>query len=373
MRIGIDVSPLTLQPTGVGAYTAAVIRHLLPLAVDAEVLGLSSGLRSMDGAALAGLAAHRHLPVASRLLYQCWSWTRWPKVDRLLGGVDVFHATNYFLPPVASARRVLTVYDLAFLKMPELCSPKIVGPFSSNVRRFCRESDAILTCSAASKRDIVECCGVAPGRIEVAYGAVDEAFFAVGKDEAKARIARDYGIEGPFLLFVGTIEPRKNVAGIVRAFARIAGEIPHTLVLAGGLGWKSEPLDELIEGLGIGGRIRRTGYVRDRADLPAFYSAAEAFIFPSFYEGFGLPVLEAMACGCPVITANTSSLPEVAGEAALYVEPGDTEGLVERLLQLLGDEALRKSLAEKGRLQARKFSWEAAARVTLDTYRKLSP
>lgn len=372
MRIGIDVGPLTRAKTGVGQYTHALLHQLLRLGGDMEFLGLSSGLGAMDAAALEGLARHRHLRVPTRALYQTWSLLGWPQADRLLGGVDLYHATNYFLPPVAKARRVVTIYDLAFLRVPELCSPKIVGPFSRGVQRFAREADAVLVCSEATRRDVVELLGVPEDNVAVAYGAVDDDFAPVPRATAAQALAERYGLDTPFLLFVSTIEPRKNVLGLLRAFARVAKEFPHPLVLVGGTGWNSEGVDALIAELGLEQRVRRMGYLPDRKDLPLFYSAADAFVFPSFYEGFGLPVLEAMTCGCPVITSELTSLPEVAGDAALYADPHDPESIAAAIRTVLNDEARRATLAAQGRIQAGRFSWESCARVTLDAYRRLA-
>ncbi len=373
MRVGIDVSPLTLARTGVGQYTHALLRQLLRLGDGTEFRGLSSGLGAMDAAALEGLAAHRHVRVPTRALYQAWSCLRWPKADRLIGGVDVYHATNYFLPPTSTARRVVTIYDLAFLRVPALCSPKIVGPFSRGVRRFAREADAILVCSEATRRDVVELLEVPEQKTAVAHGAVDEDFVPVPRDEAARILAGRYGIETPFLLFVSTIEPRKNVPGLLRAFARVSDEFPHQLVLIGGTGWNSEDVDPLIAELGIASRVRRMGYLPNRRDLPLFYSAADCFVFPSFYEGFGLPVLEAMTCGCPVVTSKRSSLPEVAGDAAAYADPEDVESIAGAVRAVLADASRRDAMRVQGLSQAQRFSWEHCARVTMEMYRRLAP
>jgi len=371
MRIGIDVSPLTRVRTGVGNYTYCLLEHLLQQDESCRFHGFSSGIRNIDLGTLHGLAAHRHLPIPTRALYRLWATAGVPRVDRLLGGLDLYHATNYFLPPTRSARRVVTFYDLAFLRVPELCSPKIVKPFSTQVCRFGQEADAILTCSQAAKEDIVTLCGVPPDKVSVAYGAVDESFHPLEPEAAATRIAQRYGIRRPFLLFVGTLEPRKNVEGLLRAFAMAAPQIPHDLVLAGGWGWNTVGIARAMEEAALANRVRQLGYVQDRSDLPAFYSAADAFVFPSFYEGFGLPVLEAMTCGCPVITSNRSSLPEVAGDAACCIDPEDTGALAEALVAILGDGTERAAMRAKGLLQANRFSWRDCARVTMDLYRSL--
>jgi len=376
MRIGIDISPLTAHRTGVGRYTHELLRHLLSAGHDdVRFSGFASGMGDLDlaGLPVPGLEGTRKLGVPTRLLYKLWSITGRPRVDDLLGGVDVFHATNYFLPPVRRARRIATFYDLAFLRAPELCSPKIVGPFARGVPRFARAADAILTCSESSKRDIVELCDVAPEKVTVAYGAVGEDVEPVPREEAASLVKREYGVDGPFVLFVGTIEPRKNVAGLTRAFADVAKDLAtHTLVLAGGAGWCVDDIEGMAADLGIRERVCFTGYVKDARHRPALYSAADVFVLPSFYEGFGLPVLEAMTCGCPVITANNSSLPEVGGGAAVYVEAAEVDSITQALHEVLGDEGQRKSMAERGITQAQQFSWASSAKTVLDLYGRLA-
>jgi len=370
LRIGYDITPLAGHRTGVGNYTEAVLRHMLPLASGMQFHAFSSGRHRIDASAL-GISRHRHVPLPTRVLYQLWNATGRPCADKLLGGVDVFHATNYFLPPVARARTVLSIYDLAFLKHPEWCSPKIVGPFSRAVRQHAHRADAIVACSAATRDDIVSLLGVDTSRIHVVHGAVEIPTHLPEREEAAALLSRDLGINAPFLLFVSTLEPRKNIEGLLRAFALAAPQIPHTLVLAGGTGWGMEALPALLDSLRLGDRVRMLGYVTQPAHLPALYTAADAFFFPSHYEGFGLPVLEAMAHGCPVITARNSSLPEVAGDAARYVDPNDPQGMANTLCEVAQDAALRDTLSAAGRTRARAFSWQHAATSTLDLYRSL--
>jgi glycosyltransferase involved in cell wall biosynthesis len=288
-----------------------------------------------------------------------------------LGGVDVYHATNYFLPPVRSARTAATFYDLAFLSHPEWCSPKIVRPFARGVPEFARRADALLTCSEASKRDIVELLNVPPEKVTVAYGAVDEGLAPMPRAQARALLRDRYGVDGPFAVFVGTLEPRKNVEMLLQAFERILTRVPHTLWLIGGWGWNADGIKDALERPALRDRVRKPGYV-PREDLAAFYSAADALLFPSRYEGFGLPVLEALHCGCPVLTSSCSSLPEVAGDAAIYVDPDNEDVLTAQAERLLLDTGLQEELRSAGLAQARKFSWPRSAEATLGLYGRLA-
>ena len=373
MRIGIDVTPLTRDRTGVGEYTASLLQRLLQQAPDCTFHGFSTGLSPLDPAALEGLSSHRRLPIPTRAMYKLWTWTGRPRVDTLLGGLDLYHATNFFLPPVATARRVVTFHDLAYLRVPHLCSPKIVQTFSRSVRRFAREADGIVACSAATKRDMVELLGTPEGKIHVIHEAADEIFTPHDPEAARGYLQEHYGLTGPLVLFVGTLEPRKNVEGILAAFAQACPAVPHCLVLVGKLGWNLPRLPERISELGLENRCRLIGYVQSREDLPRFYSAADAFVFPSFYEGFGLPVLEAMACGCPVICSSAASLPEVAGDAAEYIDPNDTGQLSDALHKVLLNESRRRTMAERGIAQARRFSWSRCAEQTYEVYKALAP
>lgn len=371
MRIGYDIGSVTRFPTGVGNYTYQLALHLHRLAPGLDMAGFAAGRQSPCLRELAGKMSVRRIPLPARVVYRTWQCFGRPRPDRLLGGVDVYHATNYVLPPLQSARSVLTVYDLSFLVRPDLCSPRIVGYFSRNIARFVSRADAVLTCSNATKRDLAELLDTPPGKITVAPGAVPADLSPVPTAEAKPLLASHYGVTGPFILFTGTLEPRKNVAGLVRAFSRLADGIPHRLVLAGGLGWKPGNTLDAIADSGVRDRIVRTGFVPE-AHVPAFYSAADVFVFPSHYEGFGLPVLEAMRCGCPVIAADTSSLPEVVGDAGILTPPGDDEALATAIQEVLQDEPLRADLIARGQKRAGAFRWEDAARSVLELYERLA-
>lgn len=179
------------------------------------------------------------------------------------------------------------------------------------------------------------------------------------------------GLVRPYVLAVGNLEPRKNLPGLLRAFARLAPEVPHDLVLVGAEGWLTGEIHATLDELRLGGRVRMTGFVED-ADLPAWYGAADLFVYPSLYEGFGLPVLEAMACGAPVVTSNVSSLPEVAGDAALLVDPSDVDSIAEEMRRGLTDAALALDLRRRGQLRAADFTWDRTAEQTVAVYREVA-
>ncbi len=371
MRIGIDISPITQHRTGVGTYCYYVLKHMVQRYPDVVFKGFSSGAYRVELGPVREYVQHRRLPLPTRLLYRIWRISGAPRVDKFLGGVDVFHATNFFLPPTREARRVVSIYDLSFLAVPKLSSPRIVGPFSSGVRRFAHEADAIIACSKATKHDIETLLDVDPDKISVVYGAVDEDIEPVDPQRAAAYLARVYDIEGPFMLFVGTIEPRKNVAGLLRAFERVAGDVPHRLVLVGPMGWETDRYRKTLRDVSLGDRILHLGYIESHNELSFFYSAADAFVFPTFYEGFGLPLLEALACGCPVVTSEVASVPEATGGAAVYADPRDPDSIAGSICRVLDDKQLRQTLVERGLNHARSLSWQTSADKTLDVYRKV--
>jgi glycosyltransferase involved in cell wall biosynthesis len=371
MRIGIDISPLRRPRTGVGNYCYYLIKHLLLQHPELDLRGFASGSAPLDLDDLASLP-YRYIKIPTRALYAFSRVTGLPHVDSLLGGLDVYHATNYYLLNTRSARSAVTIHDLSFLSMPETSSPKIRKLFSASVPRFARSADAVIACSRSTANDITRFTGIDPAKVTVVYEAADECLVPWERGKAARHIAAKYNVETPFLLFVGTLEPRKNLPRLIQAFSRVRKCIPQKLVLAGPDGWMIEEVNAAISASGIGDRIARVGYVASVNDIAAFYSAADAFLFPSLYEGFGLPLLEAMKCGCPVVCANNSSLPEVAGEAALYVDAEDVDALAAAIEKAAADDAVRQDLAAKGRIQVTKFSWASCADETAAIYRRLA-
>lgn len=369
IKVGIDITPLTKGRTGVGRHVAALTAAMASQAIDAELMGVITGVRPADPTLLPQTVPTRRLPVPARAAFLSWEYLGRPRLDAWVGGLDVYHATNYVLPPLAGARSVTTIHDLAFLIHPEWCSPRIRRYFARAVHRAAQESDAFVACSEATKRDMTALLGIPAERITVMYAAPDRHMSPIPLETARARVAAIAGIEGPYILYVGTVEPRKNLAGLLDAFERIQKDVSHTLVIAGATGWEvSSTLERMAA---MAPRVVRPGYVPEDL-LPALYSAADLLVMPSHYEGFGLPVVEAMACGCPVVAANTSSLPEVVGDAGLLVDTSDADAMAEGMRRVLSDEDLRKQMREKGVVQASRFTWDTAAGQVLAIYRQLA-
>ena len=369
MRFGVDISPLTAGRTGVGNYVFYLLKNMLSLATEDEFVGFAATLSSL---ALDGLDARlnvRHVRLPTRALYAVWRRANLLPIETFAGQVDLFHATNYFVPPARKAKRVVTIHDLSFLIVPQYCSPRIVGPFSSGIAKFARESDAIIVYSESVKNDIISRLDVPESKVSVIYLAVDDAFDQPAEDADW--LDEMYQIRRPYILFVGMLEPRKNVPAILRAFDAVRSDVPHRLVIVGARGWMYDEIFQLHDELGLGDRVRFIGFVPGHDKLAAFYRNADLFVYPSFYEGFGLPVLEAMKCGCPVVTSKASSIVEIAEDAALLADADDWRALAEQMMRALSDDSLREELSRKGRERAAAFSWKRAADQTLEVYRKV--
>jgi glycosyltransferase involved in cell wall biosynthesis len=296
-------------------------------------------------------------------LYPAWDTIGRPELPEVLTRCDVVHATNHAaVPPADPAALVVTVHDLAFERFPELFPRRWRLLYRAGLRATIRRADAIAVPSGSTASDLIE-HGADPSRIHVTPLASSLGVSDSDPDEVLGRL----GIEGPFVLFVGTLEPRKNVVRLVRAYRQIAAELPHTLVLAGPDGWHGEELATELSRPGPG-RVVRTGRLPGD-ELDVLYRTADVLAYPSIAEGFGLPVLEAMQRGLPVVTSNGSSLPEVAGEAAVLVEPEDVGGIADAIAEVLTDRALAGRLRAAGTERAAGFSWEATATATLGVYR----
>ncbi|WP_374685574.1 glycosyltransferase family 4 protein [Promineifilum sp.] len=379
--IGFDVTAALTQGGGIGRYTRELIHALVSAAPQYRYTLFSARPPAAppvpDSLPAAAHVAHRPAPVDERWLYRLWYRANLPlPVQFFTGPIDLFHSPDFVLPPVrGDIPTLLTVHDLSFIHYPETFPARLVVYLNRVVPRSVARAGHILADSQATRRDLEAVWGVSPGKVTVLYSGVNPRFRPVRDLAALAAVRARYGLGNrPYVLTVGTVQPRKNYEMLVRAFAPLAERHPHTLVIAGGRGWLVEGLLAEIARLGLGDRVQLAGFVDD-ADLPALYSAADLFVFPSLYEGFGLPLLEAMACGAPVVTSDASSLPEVVrtdgAAAALALSPHDEAGWTAAMDRLLSDEVARRALAAAGPVQAARFSWERAAGELADLYATL--
>ena len=282
--------------------------------------------------------------------------------------IDVYHGPMYIAPLLKTCQQVVSVLDMTFHLTPRSHSWHKRIYFRSMIPAMVRRSDCVITISESTKRDIIALLGAEEEKLRVIHLGTDPRFTPVRDDAQLAKVRKKYNLPRDFVLFVGLIEPRKNLETLVDAYCADSLSSQFDLVLAGGLGWGYSGLMQKIASSRVAECIRMPGYIAD-ADLPALYSAAKAFVYPSLYEGFGLPVLEAMACGAAVITSSISSMPEVAGDAAILVPPHDRGALTSALQRVLRDKAFRDDLSRRARERAQLFTWEETARKTLEAYK----
>lgn len=376
MILGFDIRSLFGSKTGIGVYSYNLIQCLRYFDEN-DVLKLysCSGFSGKTKVSnpFAGdpkVLLFPPLRIPNYLLHMGWNYLSMPKIESIIGEVDLVHGLSYVLPRSRKATKVLTVYDLTFMLVPQ------THPFSRQtflpefVKRSVRDADAIIAISEATKQDILNAFSVSEQKITVTHLGVDHSTFNMHSPwEAVERVKRKFCITKDYIFYLGTIEPRKNVDLLLKAFQLLKERTKKDfqLVLSGKVGWKVELLMKVVHAMVKSGEVVYTGYISEQ-EAACLYSGATVFVYPSQYEGFGIPVLEAMACGCPVIASNSSSLPEVVGDAGILVEPNNVEALVEAIFTVLHDEEFRRVLKEKGVQRASQFTWERTARTTRDLY-----
>lgn len=371
-RIALDYTPAIEQRGGIGRYARELTAAL------AKMDSTSSYRLFVAGASLPKLPRPpgdnfewRPTAVTAKWLARVWQRARIPlPVETFTGPIDLFHATDFVLPPtLPRARTLVTVHDLTFARAPEAASPPLKAYLDAVVPRSVAAADHILADSKATKADLIDLYGAPEERITVLYSGVHRRFKRVEDSKELGLIRAKHGLAGiDYILSVGTVQPRKNYSRVIEALSRLRGARQDLhYAIAGGSGWLEEEMLRTIDKFGMNDRVHLLGFVADR-DLPALYTGARMLVMASLYEGFGLPILEAMACGAPVIASNRSSLPEVAGNAALLVDPNDVDAICNAILRLETDSARRLELVEAGYKQIKKFSWERAAKQLKTIY-----
>ncbi|HYM15192.1 MAG TPA: glycosyltransferase family 1 protein [Dehalococcoidia bacterium] len=367
MRIAIDATSVPPRPAGAGVYAIQLVTAMA--ARDRrDGYALFARGRWADGVA-AGKPNWRveRVGASSRPARLAWEQARLPGVLHRLG-IDVLHSTHHTLPVRGvRCKRVVTVHDLTFLRMPQRYPAARRLYMQVLTRLAAHVADKIIVPSLAVRGDVTRLLGVPAARIAVVYEAAGAGYAPLDRASAEA-VARRYGIVSPYVLSVGSLEPGKNRARLFRALRRLVDDgIDLRLAVVGQRAWSYESDLALLDELRLRDRVVVAGYV-PQDDLPALYNAATAFAFPSLYEGFGLPLIEAMACGVPALTSNVSATAEVAGDAAVLVDPRSTDEIYGGLRRLLTDAALRVELSRRGRERAAGFSWRRAADETHSVY-----
>lgn len=364
--VGIDASrAISTASTGTEGYSYHLIRALLPrLAVGCHP---RLYFREAPDAGTFPDAEHCVIPFPRLWTHLRLSW------EMVHHPPDLLFVPAHVLPLVCPEKTLVTVHDLGYRYFPESHPPRQRLYLDWSTRRNVRAATHVLVDSIATRDAIVREYGVYPGKITVAYPGYDSDLGPVRDQETLAAVQARYGIHAPYILFLSRIQPRKNVARLAGAFAQVSARHPElTLALAGPQGWLASPIEARIRELGIESRVRFTGYIAE-ADKAALISGARVFAYPSLYEGFGFPALEAQACGVPLLSSHTSSLPEVVGDGGLLVDPLDEDTIAEGLSRLLDDVGLRQTLVARGRANLQRFSWSQTAQTVMGVIDRLLP
>lgn len=378
MRVLVDGTPFLIEKTGIGHYTENLVAHLRRVAPELEIslfaLSLRGGHRLKRMPAMEGVEVKGYNLPANFLYYTWWTRTSLFPAETLAGDFDIFHATNYQAPALRRARLVTTVHDINFVRFPEMQS-KGIRRFIAAMPRLLERSRVVLADSRFTADELREEYRLEEERVRVVYPGLSPVFLREPDEEEVETALRAYCLEPPYLAYIGNLHPRKNLVTLVEAFARLrARGLEHRLAVIGGGGLgrlnnsEYRKLTQRVRDLGLDEAVVFTGYVPDER-LVSLLRKADMLVFPSIYEGFGLPPLEAMACGVPVITSRRSSLPEVVGDAALLLDdPLNAEEIAGSVERLLSDGELRSRLVQEGRRRAAAFTWERAAKEVAAIY-----
>jgi len=376
MRIGVDARLMHHQKAGISKYTWHLLQALSSLDLDEEFIIFQHRKQREE---ILRAPNFRRATLYAPVHHALEQWML--PVELLRFNLTLLHSTDFIPPLRTHIPTVITVHDLAFLHYPHFLTSSSAA-YYGQIDRAARSASHIIVPSEQTRNDLVGILGTPTDKISVIYEAAAEMFQPLPLEETRASVQRDFGLPSQYFLFVGTIEPRKNIIGLLQAFqylkSRYAADENHgasvrnvALAIAGGKGWLYEETLESVRRLGIERDVHFVGRVSDE-QLHRLYVGARALVHPAHYEGFGLPPLEAMACGTPVIVSNVSSLPEVVQDAALLVDPSEPEEIAVAMHRLLTDDGLRAELIEKGRQRAASFSWQRAAIETLAVYHKVA-
>ncbi|MFA6285129.1 MAG: glycosyltransferase family 1 protein [Parcubacteria group bacterium] len=374
MKIGFDARCLEEEKiSGVGEYALELLKNLLETDKKNEYIVFSNSFKQKTNRNFEWIKKYPHAKLKrfsfpNRILNFCFWYLNWPKIDKLVGGADIFFAPNInFLSVSSECRLVATFHDLSFERYPHffLFKTRLWHEYFVAPRKIARIAEKIIAVSESTKKDLETIYKTDPEKINAVHHGISRSFKVIDRNDPKLLdIQRKYSLPYKFVLYLGNIEPRKNISSIVAAYKKTVSENPIlegcTLVLAGNI---SPLCREMVEKE----NLKTCGYI-EREDRPYVYNLASLFVYPSFFEGFGLPVLEAMACGTPVIASNNSSIPEVAGEAAIFIDPNRPSELYEAIEALLTNEKLYAKIKERGLAQSQKLSWKKCALESMPAF-----
>ena len=370
MKICIDIQTALNKPTGVGHYTIELVKNLAKIIErDDLILFYINFIRKHPPVSGINATYKTFNVLPERLVRRMWYYLNWPSFNSLAGTADVFHFPDFVIPPLNKGKSVVTIHDMSFLRFPEYAPNRYARYLSKAVRSTAMKADFIITDSLFSKQEIESLLNIESSRLCHVYPGISSIFVKRDRESIKPILSR-VNIDRPYILLVATVEPRKNIPFLIDVFEKIRGYDGY-LVIAGRLGWKYEPIIKRMKNSQKANSIRYIKYVNDN-ELPALYSGADLFVFPSYYEGFGLPPLEAMACGIPVVSSAGGSLKEVLDGGACIIQNFNQDAWLEEITKLLFDSAFKAKRIAAGHRLIRKYTWENSASQILHIYNSLT-
>lgn len=378
LRVGLDISRTVEESAGIGQYARQLMNALAEIdSVNAYVIYPFFHECLPDNWKHARIPSKPNFQMgfkyrSERSIRRCWNNPFFDR-ERFWNGVDLVHSTAYAAPLLKRKPLVVTIHDMTPFIYPQFHTPENCQLVMRNVLRASRRAARIIAVSESTKKDVMRLLHLPEKRIAVIHEGVGRIFHPRRDPRCWSRIKHRFLIREPFLLGVGSVEPRKNFQRVIAVFAALKRQrrIPHQLVIVGGSGWRNGGIHAFVEEEGLAGEVVFTGYLEE-ADVAELYRRCELFLYPSLYEGFGLPVLEAMSCGAPVVTSNVSSMPEVGGDAVVYVNPEDTFELYEAVTGLIENQFRLLQLSAAGSRRASRFSWTKTAKRTLEVYESVA-
>lgn len=381
MKIAADISVINFTKSGVGEYTKNLLLALLNIDTKNQYIFFNNqGLKRKSKEENIFLdnkkVSIKNFKLPQKFLYYSWEKLKQPRINYFLGKTDIFHSHNFLLPPVEAKKKIITIYDLSFIHFPQYFTKEFHKIYTASIGNSIKEADLIITISHSAKQDIIDIYDVKEEKVKVIYGAANNKFKDIKQEvnynDKIKNIKNKFKIRNNYFLFVGTIQPRKNLLRLIKAYSLLPKSLlnNYQLVVVGNKGWLFKNIFKYVQEKNLNQNIVFLDEVNEN-EMVCLYNGANIFILPSFYEGFGLPILEAFACGTPVITSNCSSLKEIGKDCALLVNPYSVKKINSAITSLIENESIKKDLIFKGKNKVNNFSWEKSAQKLLKIYEEI--